>query len=339
MKIIELQIIWEAQIRVKRRRLFSQSTIINHVVGLDDLYSLTDDTSFYPVDVYQTRGKRLALRAVALVLLVLLVQWPLVNEKFLWPDELTLPHDVAIHTVEGLRSIWSSPQHWAKAPLAKTFLYLEYNFASEATIFRAVSLLLHAANAVLLWFLLRRLQIPGAWLAAAIFAVHPVEVQTIALIQQQERLWAAIFFLASISLFLNSAGVPPPAEDVGLAKLGADDPDQSRWPGRIFYTGAILLYIAAILCQPTMLALSPLFLLLISFQRRPSRGDFILCAPFFLIVIASIFFSFIHFGASFSIALTTIHDAARLALRVVWPMPIVAVFIEHPLDSHAWVHI
>ncbi|HMB95256.1 MAG TPA: tetratricopeptide repeat protein, partial [Tepidisphaeraceae bacterium] len=116
------------------------------------------------------------------------------------------------------------------------------------------------------------------------------------------------------------------------------EPDKSRWPMMLCYSGAIILFIAAVLCQPTLLALSPLFLLLTTFHRRTSARDFLICAPFFAISLAFLCFALLVDPRTVHILspiLTTLLDAFRFGLRVLWPWPIVAVFIEHPLDSHA----
>ena len=70
--------------------------------------------------------------------------------------------------------------------------------------YHVTNLILHIVEAVLLWALLRRLSIRGAFLAALLFAVHPVNVETVAWIAQRKTLLAMLFFLLSILWYLKA---------------------------------------------------------------------------------------------------------------------------------------
>ncbi|MCX7015539.1 MAG: glycosyltransferase family 39 protein [Candidatus Sumerlaeota bacterium] len=74
--------------------------------------------------------------------------------------------------------------------------------------YHLVNILLHAANTVLLWLLLRRLQAPGAWLAAAIFGLHPVHVQSVAWIIEIKDVLSALFYLLAFHAFLRFQARP-----------------------------------------------------------------------------------------------------------------------------------
>jgi protein O-mannosyl-transferase len=119
----------------------------------------------------------------ALVLLVatLLVYQPAWNGKPIWDDEIhiTTPE---LRSSHGLMRIWTdpaaAPQYY---PLLHTIFWVEYKLWDGWPLpYHLVTILLHATLALLLFQILRRLNVPGAWLGAAIFALHPVHVESVA---------------------------------------------------------------------------------------------------------------------------------------------------------------
>ena len=81
---------------------------------------------------------------------------------------------------------WADPTATPRfQPLTYTIYWVQYQlWGNNAAGYHAFSVLLHALNGVLLWTLLRRLAAPGAWLAAALFAIHPIQLQAVAWVSQ-----------------------------------------------------------------------------------------------------------------------------------------------------------
>lgn len=327
--------------------------------ALDHLFSLTDDTSFYPEHFYQNRWKGLTARAVALVVLVLMVHLPLLGGKSLWGDQVSRRQDAAAASAHGVAMAWLQPRVWERPPLAKTLEFLLNKVGgagpeadSGNIVLQSASVLLHAANCVLLWFVLRRLQIPGAWLAAAIFAVHPAQVQSIAWMAQQERLWAALFGLASLLLILRAAGIPQPLTvptPVPIPGKIIVEAPVSRWVILGPLMGGFVLFIAALACEPAMFGLPLLAMAVVAWRRGIDRADWKTAAPFLaasLIIIAlgsvgggagatmaSRHAGESTFGAIATSSLTTIHDALRISARALVPWPMVAIYTSRPLHA------
>src|SRR5579862_6057586 len=117
------------------------------------------------------------LWAAVLALIALVAFWPAINGSWLWDDDRYVQHNHALLDASGLKDIWKIPPGTIQYyPLTFTLLWVEHQIfgggVNNSLGYRVVNLLLHAGSAVLLWRILRRLRIPGAWAAAAIWAVH-----------------------------------------------------------------------------------------------------------------------------------------------------------------------
>src|SRR5436190_2534201 len=117
-----------------------------------------------------------------LLLLVLVAYLPVFRADFIWDDNDYLIDNPTLRSPGGLERIWleprASPQHY---PLVFTTFWLEYRlWGMNPAGYHVTNLLLHGLGAVLLWRVLNRLGLPGAWLAAALFGVHPVQVESVA---------------------------------------------------------------------------------------------------------------------------------------------------------------
>src|SRR5438876_10386436 len=142
--------------------------------------------------------KDFALWAGMILLAVMTVYSPALHGRFLWDDDRHVEQNRNLRDADGLGNIWTkfgmrnggTPQYY---PLTHTTYWIEYQLAGSTpgdintTIFHVTNAVLHAAAAVLLWFILRELAVPGAWVAAAIFALHPVNVESVAWISERKN--------------------------------------------------------------------------------------------------------------------------------------------------------
>lgn len=139
----------------------------------------------------------LGLLLAAATILVYQQAW---RAGFIWDDDVYVTENKLLTAPDGLKRIWfslESPSQYF--PLVYTSFRLEYAlWGLEPAGYHWVNILLHAANALLVWRLLFVLRVPGAWLAAAIFALHPVHVESVAWITERKNVLMGLFFLLAL---------------------------------------------------------------------------------------------------------------------------------------------
>jgi tetratricopeptide (TPR) repeat protein len=198
----------------------------------------------------------------------LLVYFPAWRGSFIWDDaaHVTRPE---LQTYAGLGRIWfevgATQQYY---PLLHSAFWLEHRLWGDSVLgYHLFNILLHATAACLFGRLLRRLNVPGAWLAAWVFALHPVCVESVAWISEQKNTLSTVFYLAT-----------------ALAYLRFDDERRGRW-----YALASVRFLLALLTK-TVTATLPAALLVIFWWRRGRldwRRDVLPLLPWFVVGAAS----------------------------------------------------
>jgi len=143
-------------------------------------------------------------KVAAIILAAVLPYLPALRGGFVWDDQPLITANPLLRTPSGLAEIWSGSRTADYFPITNTVFWLEHHlFGDNATGYHALNILLQAANALLLWRVLRRLQIPGAFLAGLIFAIHPIHAESVAWISELKNVLSMFFFLISALLFLE----------------------------------------------------------------------------------------------------------------------------------------
>lgn len=198
----------------------------------------------------RSRSKVLAL--ASLFALPIIAYAPIYRGGFIWDDDSYVTQNRALRDADGLRRIWIDPSATVQYyPLTFTSFWLEYQLWQDRPMgYHVVNVLLHAAAAVLLYDLLRRLGVERAWPAAAIFALHPVHVESVAWITERKNVLSAVFYLAAAGAYLRFAGLMPSGDRRGM-----------------WYVASLILFACALLSKTATCSL-PAALLLVLWWRR-----------------------------------------------------------------------
>jgi protein O-mannosyl-transferase len=188
--------------------------------------------------------------AVLLVLGVIFAYQPAWNAGFIWDDDDYVTHNPLLTAEDGLRRIWfstDSPSQYF--PLVYTTFRLEHAlWGLNPSGYHWVNILLHAVNAVLLWGLLRRLALPGAWFAAAVFALHPVQAESVAWISELKNVQSMFFILLCTWAWLEH---------------------QERRAAARWYSLSLVFFACALFSKTTACTLPAAFLLMDWLRHRP----------------------------------------------------------------------
>jgi tetratricopeptide (TPR) repeat protein len=152
--------------------------------------------------VVDNTGRKLVLLAGAFVIVVgcFAAYIPAIQGGFVWDDDDYVTANPLLSAPDGLYRIWFSTDTPSQYfPLTYTTFRVEYQlWGLDPAGYHTVNVAIHAINALLLWLILRRLSIPWAWFAAAVFALHPVNVESVAWITERKNVLMLFFSLLSI---------------------------------------------------------------------------------------------------------------------------------------------
>lgn len=141
--------------------------------------------------------------ALVLVLLSFATYQKVWHAGFIWDDDAHVTKNAVIVGPLGVLDIWTSAAARI-CPLVLTSFWAEYHaFGLDPQPYHLVNVLVHALSAVVLWRVLVQLRAPGAWLGAALWAFHPVQVETVAWITELKNTQSCFFFLLSILYFIK----------------------------------------------------------------------------------------------------------------------------------------
>ncbi len=224
-----------------------------------------------------------AVQALSIVALAVVSYWPAVTGGgFVWDDDSYVTGNELLTAPDGLSRIWlsptESPQYY---PLVFTTFRIERAlWGLDARGYHWTNVILHAGSALLLWRVLLALGVPGALLAAAIFAVHPINAESVAWITERKNTLSGLFALGSLAAYLQflSRRRPRPAGDV--AGVGRAVP-ASR--GRVIgcYAASCALFAAALASKTVTCTLPVVILILLWMKgRRDLLRHAALLAPF-----------------------------------------------------------
>ncbi len=209
-----------------------------------------------------------AAGAAVIVLLVFAAYWPALRGQFVWDDTLLVNRNPLVSGQMNLRTVWFQTDF----SLTLAALWLQWQvWGNHPAGYHAVNVLLHASGCLLLWRVLARLKIPGAWLAAAILAVHPVCATSVAWISEMKNTLSLPFYLLSVLWFLNFEGAQVPGRKAGA----------TRW-----HWLSLAAFLLAMLAKTTTVMLPAVLLVCAWWQRgRMTRQDVWRVSPFFVLAL------------------------------------------------------
>jgi tetratricopeptide (TPR) repeat protein len=148
---------------------------------------------------------RVAAGAAFIILLTFAAYLPAIRGGFIWDDDQHVTENPLLRSGRGLWMIWTTlgatPQYY---PLTHSSFWIEYGvWGANPLGYHIVNVTLHVTSALLVWRILALLNLRGAWLAAAVFAVHPIQVESVAWITERKNVLCGVFFFLAMLAFLK----------------------------------------------------------------------------------------------------------------------------------------
>ena len=273
-----------------------------------------------------------------LVFVSLFVYSPALRGGILWDDAAHFSGNPNMHGWRGLFEIWTSRSAFYFPLTLTTFWTLFQLFGTWTPPYHLVTLGMHIAGAILFWYLLMRLRVRGGWVAAMLFAIHPMQVESVEWLREMKNTQSCVFFLLSL-LALERGGFLEAEDHVPRV--------------RFWQIAAMVLFVAAILSKTSTVML-PAVIVVLVWWRGHLKGwaSIDWTVPFFLIALLASGWTIWEQrhssgasgfewsgGPSYRLALAG-HVAWFYPAKLVWPHPLIFVYPQWHIDTHtirAWL--
>jgi tetratricopeptide (TPR) repeat protein len=271
-----------------------------------------------------------AVLAALIILLTVVTYLPALDAGFVFDDSANVTANRIVKASDGLYRFWFTTEAPDYYPVIWSLSWLQWRlWGGSATGYHVVNVLLHAVNAVLVWIVLRRLKIPGAWLAGCVFALHPVNVATAAWVSEQKNTLSMCFYLGAILFYLRF-----------------DEDNRWRW-----YWFSLAAFLLALLSKTAVVMLPVVLLGCVWWLRGRVRWhDFLRTVPFFVLslVLGLVTVWFQHNRAMGGHAVRAAGFASRLAVagwepwfylyKAVLPLNLMMIYPRWDVDGSVWVN-
>jgi tetratricopeptide (TPR) repeat protein len=222
---------------------------------------------------HRAAGRSGAIAAGFLLALITFVAYlPAIECDFIWDDDACVQRNQVLRERDGLWRFWyeDGAMPYQYYPMVYTTYWIEHQlWGLDPTGYHLVNIILHVISVVLLWRILAFLKVPGGWLIAAVFAIHPLQVESVAWVTERKNVLSGTLYFASALAYLR------------FALLDAKQPKRhgSWW----LYGWALALFLLALLSKTAVCTL-PAALMLVLWWKHGRIGlrDVLFLTPLFV---------------------------------------------------------
>jgi tetratricopeptide (TPR) repeat protein len=277
-----------------------------------------------------------------LITLVLTAYFPVLQNGFIWDDDRHLTANPFVTNIEGLKALWSDVRSTQQFyPLITSSFWMEYRlWGLDPLGYHIDNVLLHAMNTILLWRILVFLGVPAAWLVSAVFALHPVHVESVAWITERKNLLSGFFYLLSLYTFLRFyfPGQPVCSKERSV-----------KYGSGLLYGISLFFFVCALFGKTVTCTLPAAVLLIFWWMQNRIHKEIIwLMVPYFLIGLGlatlTIWLEKVNAGALGPEWDYSFWDRFLIAGRalwfyigkLLWPFPIIFTYPRWNIDDSVW---
>jgi protein O-mannosyl-transferase len=288
------------------------------------------------------RGRRrlsaFLVPAAAIIALAIAAHAPAIGAGFIWDDDAYVTANPYLFDGSGLHQIWfrvGATNLYAPV-LFSTFWLEQHLWGLNPLGYHLVNVVLHAGCALLLWALLRRIAVPGAWLAGAMFAVHPVLVESVAWVTELKNMESTFFYLLCLLAYFRFTPL----------NGGDERSAERRWT---WYALALVLFAAGLMSKPAGVSL-PLANLVMIWWKRGTLRKFDVAATVPMLAMSlvaglvTIYVDAYYLGGMGPALQLSPVDRILVAGRslwfyagkLLWPAPLVSIYPRWEVSAAVW---